>query len=84
VPLAGGGGWGSIWGGLIGAVVMTSLHEIISTVGTRLGSNDISRYEQLIYGLLLAAMLIFCPRGLAPALYRRLGGRFRGAGVGGL
>jgi branched-chain amino acid transport system permease protein len=65
------GGMGSIWGGLAGAVLMTSLHEIINTVGARCGSTDISRYEQLIYGLLLAAMLIFCPKGLVPAVHRR-------------
>ena len=75
------GGMGSIWGGLIGAVVMTSLHEIISTIGTQLGSSEITRYEQLIYGVLLAVMLIFCPKGLAPTVYGRLGGRLGRAGV---
>jgi branched-chain amino acid transport system permease protein len=62
------GGMGSIWGGLIGAVVMTSLHEVIATVGGKLGSTDVSRYEQLVYGLLLAGMLVFCPKGLVPSM----------------
>jgi branched-chain amino acid transport system permease protein len=67
------GGMGGIWGGLIGAVVMTSLHEVIAAAGARLGSTDVSRYEQLAYGILLVAMLIFCPKGLG-AIAR---GRFR-------
>ncbi|MGO8678497.1 MAG: branched-chain amino acid ABC transporter permease [Limisphaerales bacterium] len=75
------GGPGSIWGGVIGAVVMTSLHEIISAIGTRLGSSEISRYEQLVYGVLLAAMLIFCPKGLGPAVSGRLMGLVGRAGV---
>ena len=65
------GGIGSVWGGLIGAAVMTSLHEVITTVGGKLGSTDVSRYEQLVYGVLLVAMLIFCPKGLVPAVRGR-------------
>ena len=64
------GGLGSVWGGLCGAVLLTSLHEIITTVGDKLGRTDISRYEQLIYGLLLVVMLVFCPKGLLPTLRR--------------
>ena len=64
------GGMGSIWGGLVGAVAMTSLHEIILSAGGKLGITDVSRYEQLAYGVLLVLMLIFCPRGLVPGLRR--------------
>jgi branched-chain amino acid transport system permease protein len=63
------GGMGSVWGGLVGAVVMTSLHEVIVTVSARLGSTEVSRYEQLAYGGLLVAMLIFCPKGLVPSAH---------------
>jgi branched-chain amino acid transport system permease protein len=59
------GGMGSVWGGLLGAVVMTSLHEVIAVIGGKLGRTDVSRYEQLAYGVLLVVMLVFCPKGLA-------------------
>jgi branched-chain amino acid transport system permease protein len=70
------GGMGSVWGGLAGAIVMTSLHELITLAGEKLGSTDIARYEQLVYGLLLIAMLQFCPRGLAPTLHGFLRARW--------
>jgi branched-chain amino acid transport system permease protein len=63
------GGMGSIWGGLTGAVVMTGLHEAITLAGEKLGFTEVSRFEQLIYGLLLVLALIFCPKGLVPALH---------------
>jgi branched-chain amino acid transport system permease protein len=62
------GGMGSIWGGLAGAVVMTGMHEVVTLAGEKLGFTDVSRFEQLIYGLLLVLMLVFCPKGLVPAL----------------
>ncbi len=62
------GGMGSVWGGLAGALVMTSLHEIITLAGEKMGVTDVARYEQLIYGLLLIVMLQYCPKGLAPTL----------------
>ena len=64
------GGMGSIWGGLAGAVFMTSLHEIITLIGEKMGLTDIARFEQLLYGILLVLVLIFCPQGLAPGLNR--------------
>lgn len=67
------GGAGSVWGGLVGAVVMTGLHEVITSLGHKLGSTDISRYEQLAYGLLLLLMLVYCPRGVVPAAHRLVG-----------
>jgi branched-chain amino acid transport system permease protein len=60
------GGVGSIWGGVTGAVVMTALHEVITLLWEKTGARDAARFEQLIYGLLLVIMLIYCPRGLAP------------------
>jgi branched-chain amino acid transport system permease protein len=65
------GGMGSIWGGVVGAVVMTVLHELITLTGEKLGALNIARYEQLFYGLLLVLLLIFCPRGLVPTLQSR-------------
>lgn len=68
------GGMGNIWGGIVGAVVMTLLHEGITTLGGKMGITEIARYEQLLYGLLLVCTLIYCPRGLAPAVADRLAG----------
>lgn len=62
------GGMGSVWGGLIGAMVMTSLHEVITLTGEKMGVTDVARYEQLVYGLLLVLMLQYCPSGLAPTI----------------
>lgn len=62
------GGMGSVWGGLTGALVMTGLHEVITLAGERMGSTEVARYEQLVYGLLLVVMLQYCPRGLVPAV----------------
>jgi branched-chain amino acid transport system permease protein len=64
------GGMGSIWGGVAGAVVMTALHEIITLLWEKTGLHDAARFEQLIYGLMLVGMLIYCPKGLAPVLGR--------------
>ncbi len=53
------GGMGSIWGGLAGTVVLTSLPELLH------------RFEDLhvlLYGLILMGVLIFSPQGLVPAL----------------
>lgn len=71
------GGMGSIWGGLVGAVTMTSLHEAIVTASGKLGITDVSRYEQLVYGLLLVLTLIFFPRGLVPGMHHWWQRRFR-------
>lgn len=75
------GGMGSVWGGLIGAIVMTGLHEVITLIGEKAGSTDISRYEQLIFGALLVFILIFSRDGLLPGLRRgivRIFGRRHG------
>ena len=68
------GGMGNIWGGIMGAVVMTMLHEGITTLGGKFGVTEIARYEQLLYGLLLVCTLIYFPRGMAPAIADRLTG----------
>jgi branched-chain amino acid transport system permease protein len=70
VVMAVAGGMGSVWGGVTGAVVMTALHEIITLLWEKTGARDAARFEQLIYGLLLVVMLVYCPKGLAPFLDR--------------
>lgn len=66
------GGLGSLWGALAGTVVMTGLHEVIVLAGEKFGFTDVTRFEQLTYGLLLVLMLIFCPKGLAPTIHAAL------------
>ena len=58
------GGMGSIWGGLTGAVLLTGLHEVITTVAEKFGSTDMAKYEQIIFGLILILVLIFSRAGL--------------------
>jgi branched-chain amino acid transport system permease protein len=58
------GGMGSIWGGLVGAVLLTGLHEIIALVCGYFHLTQVGAGEHLIYGLLLVLTLIFWPRGV--------------------
>lgn len=53
------GGMGSLWGGLVGTVLLTVLPEVLH------------RFEDLhvlLYGLILMGMLVFAPQGLVPAI----------------
>lgn len=70
------GGMGSIWGSVAGGVILTTLHEIISLIGTAAHLADTSRVEHLVFGVLLALILILSPSGLIPGL-RRLALRIR-------
>ncbi|MGQ9693732.1 MAG: branched-chain amino acid ABC transporter permease [Thermodesulfobacteriota bacterium] len=58
------GGIGSLWGSLIGAILLTVLPEWLQAV---------KEYNVLIYGLILMLVLVFFPRGLLPALVAALG-----------
>ena len=71
------GGMGSIWGSVAGGIILTALHEVISLVGSALSLADTSRIEQLIFGVLLAVILILSPTGLIPGL-KRLAARLTG------
>ncbi len=53
------GGSGSLWGGLAGAVFLTSLREVLHAM---------EDFQVLLYGLLLTLCLMFFPHGLVPAL----------------
>lgn len=59
------GGMGYFWGGVLGAVAMLGLEEILSSWTT---------YWQLILGLILLAAVMLFPRGLA-GLLEQLAGR---------
>lgn len=65
------GGMGSLWGGLVGAAVLTCLPEWLH------------RFEDLhvlLYGLILMGFLVFAPQGLVPALGGVMGPLVRNAG----
>jgi branched-chain amino acid transport system permease protein len=56
------GGAGSLWGPLVGAVVLVTLPEALRFVG--LPSAVAANLRQIIYGSLLVIMMMFRPRGL--------------------
>jgi branched-chain amino acid transport system permease protein len=56
------GGAGSLWGPLVGAVVLVTLPEALRFVG--LPSAVAANLRQIIYGALLVVMMMFRPRGL--------------------
>ncbi len=53
------GGIGSLWGGLAGTALLSSLPEIL---------HQLEDLQVLLYGLVLMAVLVLCPKGLFPAL----------------
>ncbi len=58
------GGIGSLWGSLVGVILLTILPELLQAV---------KEYNILIYGLILMLILVFFPRGLLPVLVTTLG-----------
>ncbi|MGC8809902.1 MAG: branched-chain amino acid ABC transporter permease [bacterium] len=58
------GGIGSLWGSLIGAILLTVLPELL---------HPVKEYNVLIYGLILMLVLVFFPRGLLPVLVAPFG-----------
>lgn len=62
------GGMGSVWGSVAGGVLLTVLHEAISLIGGAMGAADTSRIEHLVFGVMLALILILSPSGLIPGL----------------
>lgn len=58
------GGMASIWGSLIGAVLLTALPQALSTF---------EGWETVAFGTILMLSMIFMPRGLVPTLAARFG-----------
>jgi branched-chain amino acid transport system permease protein len=72
------GGLGSVWGALLGVLVVTFLLEMLRTVAPMLAPNaPTSEYEVIAFGALLVLALLFLPDGLAGSWARvtRLRGR---------
>ncbi|MDD5260303.1 MAG: branched-chain amino acid ABC transporter permease [Methylacidiphilales bacterium] len=56
------GGAGSLWGPLVGAIILVTLPEALRFIG--LPSALAANLRQIIYGSLLVIMMMFRPRGL--------------------
>jgi branched-chain amino acid transport system permease protein len=67
------GGLGTLTGGVVGAVAITLLIQILTELGTRPGmpSYAPSVLSYAVYGLLLVLVVLFLPRGIVPAFRRR-------------
>ena len=75
------GGLGSVWGGIAGAVILTTLHEVLSLIGEIFHIVLISQIEPFLYGLILVAIMIFFPEGFIPGLKKGISGIWdRGGG----
>lgn len=57
------GGMASVFGAVVGAVILTILPELLTWF---------SEYEHMIFGLILMLTMIFMPKGLVPTLSARL------------
>jgi branched-chain amino acid transport system permease protein len=64
------GGLGTLCGPILGAFVLTVLNQSLTEITASWGINGI---KQLLYGLILAVVVIAQPRGLWPFIAERLG-----------
>jgi branched-chain amino acid transport system permease protein len=71
------GGLGTLCGPILGAFVLIALNQALTEMTA---SWDINGIKQLLYGLILAIVVIAQPRGLWPAIAERLGLSRDGAG----
>lgn len=63
------GGIGTLWGPLLGAVIVTAIQEVIRRA---VGGVGIVGITDMVYGVILVAIILFLPDGLA-GLFRRFG-----------
>jgi branched-chain amino acid transport system permease protein len=63
------GGLGTLFGPILGAFVLTALNQTLTEVTASWGINGI---KQLLYGVILAIVVIAQPRGLWPFIAERL------------
>jgi branched-chain amino acid transport system permease protein len=70
------GGVGTLWGPLVGAVLMTQVSELLWA--------DFPQAYLMIFGGLLVALLIVLPRGIVPAIATRMKPRRPAAGATGM
>ena len=71
------GGLGSIWGVVVGAILLTYINfyfipDVINTVPSKIGLDfDVTQITFAIYGFLLVIMMIIRPEGLIPERRRK-------------
>lgn len=65
------GGSGSVWGAMIGALLIKILGIIVHMLGKQF-TIITSDFEHVIYGLILVLVVIFMPRGLFPTLFNQM------------
>lgn len=58
------GGLTNIWGGLIGAAVVTILGELIQDLVPLFSQDAGSEYQMIVFGVILIIMMIYMPQGL--------------------
>lgn len=73
------GGIGTLFGPILGAVVLTVLADGITELMAVFGW-EIPGVKQVFYGLCLLVVIVFLPNGIWPTLARRLGLEHRGEG----
>jgi branched-chain amino acid transport system permease protein len=66
------GGLGTLFGPILGAVVLTALAESVTELMAAIGL-EIPGVKQVFYGLCLLVLIMFLPNGIWPTLARRLG-----------
>lgn len=66
------GGVGSLFGPILGAFVLTVLAETVTETMHAMGY-DIPGIKQVLYGICLAAVIMYLPNGIWPSLRKRLG-----------
>jgi branched-chain amino acid transport system permease protein len=72
------GGLGSIWGVVLGAVVLSFVNtylipDVLNTVPSKIGLNfDLTELSFGIFGFLLVIMMVLRPEGLLPERRRKL------------
>jgi branched-chain amino acid transport system permease protein len=69
------GGMGNLWGGIVGAVVLTFLPSVITALPEWIpvfptSLQNFGNYTLVLYGLLLIVFMIFLPQGVAYGLSR--------------
>jgi branched-chain amino acid transport system permease protein len=64
------GGSASIWGGMIGAIIYVWLNEALKDAVPLLLPSVGGEFQIIFFGVLLVAILIYMPQGLAPVLSR--------------
>jgi len=69
------GGLGTVWGGVVGAVLVSTLLQVLNTVSSQPGlpptAGPIMQYAT--YGALLVLALLLMPRGVVPSVESGLG-----------